>query len=171
MKVEVKNIATAFMSSKYGKSDRGVYAKECLQEASKLPAAALVKSIGGIGQEQLGTVKLTIDGRHPIYDFKIVETVTGLIFKKKARTLVLIGADRVDDLGECASVADLAKYATDNGFAVTSLTDIVDVGIGTVDCSDGSFKEEVYFNYNVSSVDFNKDKMVLSFNTEDRIFT
>lgn len=172
MKDKIKGIVEAFLSSQYGKTERGVFAKECLQDATKLSPSNLSKCVGEIDPAKWNAVRLTIDGCHPIYDFRIVEIVEGRIFKKKLRVLTLIGTNTAEGVEECATVADLAAFVSANKFDMTNLeSSIAHVGIGTVDCSGRSPSNEIYFNYDVSSVEFDREKLLLSFATVDRLFT
>lgn len=144
MKEEIKNVAAEFLLTAYGKTERGNYAKECLQDATKFPSASLSEQVYDIDSAKWGSVRLVIDGCHPTYDFQIVETVEGRIFKKKVRTLVLVGTDSTTDLSECATVADLAAYLSANKFDIKSLpVSVANIGIGTVGREDGVVSKEV----------------------------
>jgi len=172
MKEEIKNVAADFLLTAYGKTERGNYAKACLQDATKFPAASLSEQVCDIDSAKWDSARLVIDECHPIYDFQIVKTIEGRIFKKKVRTLVLIGTDSTTDLSECATVADLAAYLSANKLDIKSLAaSVANIGIGTVGREDGVVSKEVNLNYNVASAEFDHDKMALSFAAEDRLFT
>jgi len=172
MKDEIKNVAAEFLLTAYGKTECGNYAKECLQDAAKFPSASLSEQVSEIDSAKWDSVRLVIDGCHPIYDFQIVETVEGRIFKKKVRTLVLVGTDSTTDLSECATVEDLAAHLSANKFDIKSLpASVANIGIGTVGREDGVVSKEVNLNYNVTSAEFDHDKISLSFAVEDQLFT
>ena len=139
---------------------------ENLVDAKRIPAAEFLWSIGfgfWVNDKFKDKLRFMLDGAHPVLGFQIAEIKVGRIFKKKIRTLVMLGHEDVRDSAAAATVVDLQAFLAGKG---VDISEIQDIGFGLCKikpgvpeengkkfdlnyCSDGGERKDYVFNFQI----------------------
>ena len=147
-------------------SEREKTQYECLVDATRIPTAEFLRSVGAgfwVNDRFKDKLRFMLDGAHPVLGFQLAEIKVGRIFKKKIRTLVMLGHEDVRDPAAAATVVDLQTFLAKKG---VDISEIQDIGFGLCKikpgvpeengkkfdlnyCSDGGERKDYVFNFQI----------------------
>lgn len=139
---------------------------KCLVDATRIPTAEFLNTIGTdfwVNDRFKDKLRFMLDGAHPVLGFQLAEIKVGRIFKKKIRTLVMLGHEDVRDSAAAATVADLQAFLAEKSVDISEIQDI-GFGLGKFKsgvpeengkkfdlnyCSDGGERKDYVFNFQI----------------------
>lgn len=139
---------------------------ENLVDAKRIPVAEFLRSVGAgfwVNDRFKDKLRFMLDGAHPVLGFQLAEIKVGRIFKKKIRTLVMLGHADVKDPAAAATVVDLQTFLAKKGVDISEIQDI-GFGLGKFKpgvpeengekfdlnyCSDGGERKDYVFNFQI----------------------
>lgn len=139
---------------------------ENLVDAKRIPVAEFLRSVGAgfwVNDRFKDKLRFMLDGAHPVLGFQLAEIKVGRIFKKKIRTLVMLGHADVKDPAAAATVVDLQTFLAKKGVDISEIQDIgfglckIKPGVpeengkkfGLNYCSDGGERKDYVFNFQI----------------------